>query len=87
MSWATQSIVASRDEQQRRAEVMKMCEVGQHGGHQIYNLGKAHTYWPLWAEASGEDKRAWRIIMSHPRDCGRGMRVCVCILGRVGLGY
>ncbi len=74
MSCETQSQLADRDEQQRRAKVMELCEVGEDGGQQIYKLGKAHVYWPLWAKASDKDKRAWRIIILATVD-----GVCECV--------
>ena len=76
MSWATQSILASRDEQQRRAEVrgrpaqrVPDLQFGQ-GTHLLAAVG-----------------RSFGRGQAGPRDCGRGMRVCVCLLGRVGVGY
>ena len=44
MSCVTQSRELGLDEQQHRAEVMEICEVGEDGGHMMYKLGKAHVY-------------------------------------------
>jgi hypothetical protein len=66
--------LAGRTEQQRRADVMGLCKMGEPTGQMIYALGKAGE----WTGASADQQRKWRadIIAAADAVCARP---CVCL--------
>ena len=60
-----QGLAAGREEEQRRAEVMLLCAVGEKGGHMIYTLGKGKDYWERWIgeKATAQDRLEWTALI------------------------